>query len=82
MVKNGPTPASKRKVVKKKTNSFLRFQADQFLRLSHRDKVSSGAFGRTRGAGLSRPGSGCRTSSRAEPRDRATAALSPEAPSF
>lgn len=39
MVK-GPTPAVRRVSVKKKTNSFLRFQADQFLRLSGRDKVS------------------------------------------
>jgi ribosomal protein L32E len=27
-------------VIKKRTKSFLRFQADQFLRLSHRDKNS------------------------------------------
>ena len=39
MVK-GPTPAVRRTSVKKKTNSFLRFQADQFLRLSGRDKNS------------------------------------------
>jgi large subunit ribosomal protein L32e len=39
MVK-GPTPSTKKTVIKKRTKSFLRFQADQFLRLSHRDKNS------------------------------------------
>jgi len=39
MVK-GPTPSAKKTVIKKRTKSFLRFQADQFLRLSHRDKNS------------------------------------------
>jgi hypothetical protein len=78
MVKNGPTPASKRKVVKKKTNSFLRFQADQFLRLSHRDKVSSGAFGRTRRA----PAGPVRAAGPAAERNRATARPPPRALSF
>ena len=47
MVK-GPTPAVRRPSVKKKTNSFLRFQADQVLRLSGRDKVRKGLLARAR----------------------------------
>ena len=60
MVK-GPTPAVRRPSVKKKTNSFLRFQADQFLRLSGRDKVRKGLLARARAAWGSRRGAAARS---------------------